>query len=100
MDEAARKIITVGSIKMTLPSFMTLMAGVVLSIVMALRSKWLYSIVLLISFSLTSYTINCTVVGHCTSWAWVLAIFNTLNVVFILFLVAMKMFAQARTGRK
>jgi hypothetical protein len=84
MDANAHKIITVGQLKMTLPAFITAVCGFVAAVVISWKVNIMVGLVVLPSFFIASYNVNCATVGHCTTWAWIL---TTLYVIYVLFAV-------------
>lgn len=79
MNLSADRIITVGSLQVTLPAFITAMTGIVLGLVSLFKGSKEVGLVFMLLLLLQSYSINCAVVGHCNSWAWFLAITAVLN---------------------
>ena len=68
------KIIEIGSLRIALPSLITVIVGIVIGLVLiiALPNMWHLGIMTMASFFVSSYTINCSVVGRCFAWAWFL----------------------------
>lgn len=76
------------NIKVTRAAFLTLLAGLILSIVIAFTfpvSGPLVGIVVLLVWMLVAYNVNCVQVGHCYKWAWILTIFYLIYVGFAIF---------------
>lgn len=69
------KFINIG-VKVSRASFFILITGAIISLILAIFLPFPYSIaisVLVLLFSImNAYTINCTQVGHCKIWAWIL----------------------------
>jgi len=100
MDSAAQKIITVGKLKLTLPAMITVVGGMVVGLITALKFSWLAGIIMILVFFVAAYNINCATVGHCTTWAWVLTIIYLINVLIFLFSAAMGKLIKPKVGRK
>lgn len=70
------KFINIGGVKVSRASFFILITGVIIAAILAIFLPFPYSIVisvLVLLFSImNAYTINCTQVGHCKIWAWIL----------------------------
>lgn len=81
MEKSAHKIITIGKLKLTLPSFITAVCGIFVGLVTSIKLNPFMGLVTVLPFLIAAYTVNCTIVGHCTTWAWVL---TTLYVVYVL----------------
>lgn len=80
------KIIYIGNIKVTWAAFINLIAGIILSSVLAINipdiGPFIGLFVLLLWMILT-YNINCAQIGHCKKWAWILTIFYLIYASFI-----------------
>ena len=70
------RTVTVGSLTMTLPAAIIAAIGIVSAIAMVLYHPGLLlpSMVMLGVFFIAAYNINCTVVGHCETFAWILTL--------------------------
>lgn len=70
------RTVTVGSLTMTLPAAIIAAIGVVSAVAMVLYHPGLLlpSMVMLGVFFIAAYNINCTVVGHCETFAWILTL--------------------------
>jgi hypothetical protein len=79
MNLSADRIITVGSLQVTLPAFITAMTGIVLAFASLFTGGKEVGLMFMVLLLLQSYSINCAVVGHCNSWAWFLAITAIIN---------------------
>lgn len=82
-------MISVGALRVTLPAFIVLIAGLVLATVIAFTLPKVgiaFSLFLLLSAVITAYNINCVQVGHCVAWGWFLAI---VNVVYFILMIAL-----------
>jgi len=72
MDTYANRVITIGKLKITLPSLIVAVAGLVLAVVASIAVNiWAGLGTALVMF-IASFNVNCAVVGHCTTWAWLL----------------------------
>jgi hypothetical protein len=70
------------NIKITRAAFCILIAGIILSLVLAFTAPFIGPIIglfALIGVMLWAYTVNCIQVGHCYAWAWILTIIYILN---------------------
>jgi hypothetical protein len=72
-------------VKISLASFLSLIAGIivaVLTIFVAPKPFGIFfGLVLLGSACLAAYNVNCTQVGHCHVWAWILAVIYIIGAV-------------------
>lgn len=68
------KTVTVGRLQMTVPALVVAVLGALIGLGSIVHGQALTGFVFMFLFFLQSYTINCTVVGNCTTWAWVLAV--------------------------
>jgi hypothetical protein len=75
-QEDSVRIVTIGSLKLTLAAFITLLSGVVLALGIALLGGafTFVSLYVLLLFVVIAYNVNCAQVGHCKVWAWFLTI--------------------------
>ena len=66
--------ICVGSLNLSLQALITAILGIVagLAIIIAAPQLWFLSVFIILAFFANAYTINCTLVGHCYTWAWIL----------------------------
>ena len=74
------------NIKVTRAAFCILVAGIILSLVLAFTVPFVGPIIglfALIGVMLWAYTINCIQVGHCYAWAWILTIIYIFNAVIL-----------------
>jgi hypothetical protein len=73
-DSTKTKFFLVAGKKIARPAFYTLIFAIILAIVVALFIPYgiFIGIYILLIFLLLSYNINCTLVGHCKTWAWIL----------------------------
>lgn len=85
MNLSADRIITVGSLQVTLPAFITAATGIVLGLASLFTGSKEVGLVFMLLLLLQSYSINCAVVGHCNVWAWTLAIVAILNTTGLVF---------------
>lgn len=84
------KMVQLGSVKITLAAFVTLVAGLVLAVALFFVGSFgpILSVYVLLVFMLLSYNVNCAQLGHCKVWAWFLTIvyvFYALVIVFATF---------------
>lgn len=85
------KTITVGSLRLALPAFITLVCGVIMSIGLMITNPtmWVTSLLIMAVFIIAAYNVNCAIVGKCNAWAWVLVsvyIVYTIAVLIIFYL--------------
>lgn len=66
--------IRIGSLNLSVQALITAVLGIVagLAIIIAAPQLWFLSLFIIIAFFANAYTINCTLVGHCYTWAWIL----------------------------
>ena len=74
MNKFAKKTIKVGNLHICYPSFIILVGGLLLSILISIYTRIWFGIAMLGVFLIESYNINCVIVGNCVTWAWVLMI--------------------------
>lgn len=79
MDFSASRIITIGSLKMTMPAFVTCITAILLGAFLTFKGQPVVGLGLMFGMFVNAYTVNCTVVGHCNSWAWTLAVVYALT---------------------
>lgn len=72
MNEFAKRTVQIGSIKVCYPAFVTLICGLIISILISASGQLVLGVLTFGVFLLTTYNVNCAVVGNCTTWAWVL----------------------------
>lgn len=77
------KTIVIGNTVIALQSFVVLVAGLVLSILLAFKNISL-SISMLIIFTVASYSINCIEFGQCHTWATVVSILYVIQAMMVL----------------
>jgi hypothetical protein len=70
--EGMDRIITIGKVKISLPSLVMVVAGIIVSLIVSLSVNVWFGLGLLPVFLLSAYNVNCSIVGHCVLWAWVL----------------------------
>lgn len=85
MNISADRIITIGSLQVTLPAFITALTGIVLALASIFTGSREVGLTFMVLLLLQSYSINCAVVGHCNSWAWFLAITVIINTAGLLY---------------
>jgi hypothetical protein len=85
--------------KLTIQSFVTLLCGIVISVIMFIVSYKAFDIgtvlfnvaIILLSFIILAYNVNCVQLGHCYTWSWILTIFYCIIVVlFIITIISSK----------
>ena len=72
MNAFAKRTVQIGSIKVCYPAFVTLICGLIISILIGVGGNIWLGILTLGVFLVTTYNVNCVVVGNCTTWAWIL----------------------------
>ena len=72
MNEFAKRTVQIGSMQVCYPAFVTLICGLIISILISASGNLWLGILTFGVFLVTSYNVNCVVVGNCTTWAWVL----------------------------
>lgn len=87
------KIITIGALRMTLPSFITAICGMTIgvSLLFVMPQLWPMSLMIVAAFLVGAYNVNCAVVGNCNAWAWILA---TVYIVYTLIVVGAMFFRK------
>ena len=93
MEENGKKIITIGKLKISYPSFIMAISGIVVSIILSFFINIWFGISVLPVFLLAAYNVNCSIVGHCYVWAWILTSLFLLQLISYIFIIMM-------TGRK
>jgi hypothetical protein len=68
----AKRTVQIGSINVCYPAFVTLISGLIISLLIAVNGNMWLGLLTLGVFMVTTYNVNCVVVGNCTTWAWVL----------------------------
>ena len=81
MNTFAKRTVKIGTIEICYPAFVTLLCGLVISILITASGNLWLGILTLGVFLLTTYNVNCVVVGNCTTWAWVLMSMYVLYVI-------------------
>ena len=74
MNLSADRIINVGPVSMTLPAFTTAITGLLAGMLLVFKGQAMIGFSIMLVLFMNAYTVNCTVIGHCNTWAWVLAI--------------------------
>ena len=72
MDEFAKRTVRIGSVEVCYPAFVTLICGLIISILISVSGSIWLGILTFGVFLVTTYNVNCVVVGNCTTWAWIL----------------------------
>lgn len=71
--------------KITQQAYLIALAGIVLAVIVVALTLNMQGVVialaLLLSFFIYAYNVNCTIVGKCHVWAWLLTILYILNAV-------------------
>jgi Na+-translocating ferredoxin:NAD+ oxidoreductase RnfE subunit len=69
--------------KITQQAYLIALAGIVLAVIVVALTLSMQGVVialaLLLSFFIYAYNVNCTIVGKCHIWAWLLTILYILN---------------------
>jgi Na+-translocating ferredoxin:NAD+ oxidoreductase RnfE subunit len=69
--------------KITQQAYLIALAGIVLAVIVVALTLNMQGVVialaLLLSFFIYAYNVNCTIVGKCHVWAWLLTILYILN---------------------
>ena len=78
------KMVSFGKMNVSLAAFITLIVGILASLLIIFISPnaigIIFAIYILLSVLLTSYNINCTQLGHCKLWAWTLTVLFIISV--------------------
>ena len=74
MNFSADRIISVGSLRMTLPAFIVALAALVMGGFLSMKVHTVVGLMLMLVMFVNAYTVNCTITGHCNVWAWVLTV--------------------------
>jgi hypothetical protein len=72
MNLFAKRTVQIGSIHVCYPAFVTLICGLIISILICVSGQLWLGILTFGVFLVTTYNVNCVVVGNCTTWAWIL----------------------------
>lgn len=84
-DSKKPKMIKVGKIEMTRASFIVLLVGICTSVACLIIAPNLVGVIMaiyfLLSVILVAYNINCTQLGKCYTWAWILTVVYILGAV-------------------
>lgn len=71
--------------KITQQAYLIALAGIVLAVIVVALTLNMQGVVialaLLLSFFIYAYNVNCTIVGKCHVWAWLLTVLYMLNAV-------------------
>jgi hypothetical protein len=69
--------------KIAQQAYLVVLVGIVLSIIVVAvsfnRQGIMVALVVLLSFFIYAYNVNCTIVGRCSVWAWLLTVLYILN---------------------
>lgn len=69
--------------KITQQAYLIALAGIVLAVIVVALTLNMQGVIialaLLLSFFIYAYNVNCTIVGKCHVWAWLLTILYILN---------------------
>lgn len=91
MDSSAQQIIQIGTLRLTLPSFITAVCGLVIGAIFGLKINIITGLLIVAAAFLQAYTVNCIVIGHCTTWAWILSSIYVLYAVIMIFILLVSM---------
>ena len=72
-------MMSVGSLKITQQAFIISIVGAIAGIFIAMKGMVIPGLIVMAGAFLAAYNSNCAVVGHCNTWAWILAIFYSLS---------------------
>ncbi len=72
LGEFAKRTVQIGSVTVCYPAFVTLLSGLVISLLVAFNGNMWLGLLTFGVFLVTTYNVNCVVVGNCTTWAWIL----------------------------
>ena len=72
MNEFAKRTVQIGNIQVCYPAFVTLICGLIISLLIGVNGNIWLGVLTFGVFLLTTYNVNCVVVGNCTTWAWIL----------------------------
>lgn len=61
-------------IKMTRQAFLILITGIIAGVLVAFKKHPEIGVSIVLGAAVQAYTVNCTVVGHCNLWAWILTV--------------------------
>ena len=78
LGEFAKRTVQIGSVTVCYPAFITLLSGLVISLLIGFSGNVWLGILTFGVFLITTYNVNCVVVGNCTTWAWILMSFYVL----------------------
>ena len=84
MADFAKRTVKIGKIEICYPAFVTLLCGLIVGVLLAANGHFVLGIFTFGLFLVTTYNVNCVVVGNCTTWAWILMfiyIFYVLTVI-------------------
>ena len=68
------KTVTIGKLTMALPAFTIAVLGALTGVYSLMKGNSVVGLGLMLFLFVQAYTINCTVVGHCDLWAWILTV--------------------------
>lgn len=72
LGDFAKRTVKIGNIHVCYPAFVTLICGLITSLLIAATANIWLGILTFGVFLVTTYNVNCVVVGNCTTWAWIL----------------------------
>ena len=79
-DLVPARFVKIGSLKLSMQAVVVAACGIVFGLVVGLTYNVVVGLIAILPFFMGAYTVNCTVVGHCTVWAWILTIVYVINV--------------------
>lgn len=85
MDKSDVKMYSIGSLHISRAALITLLVGILASVVILIVAPNAYGVMVaiyvLLVVMLVSYNINCTLLGHCKVYAWFLTIFYSVSLI-------------------
>jgi hypothetical protein len=82
-DIAPARFVKIGSLTVSVQAAIVAACGVAVGLLAAYYVNVFVGVLMMIPFFVNAYGINCTIVGHCTIWAWTLCIVYVLSTVLI-----------------
>ena len=97
------KMVSLFNKRITYNAYLTLLAGLVMSLTFAFTIPHgvFIGLYILLMFTLLAYNVNCVQVGHCSMWAWILtAVYVIYAVIVVAFLIFKKDTVVANIAKK
>ena len=79
-DLVPPQYVKIGSLTLSMQAVVVVACGLVFGLVVGLTYNVVAGLIVILPFFMGAYTVNCTIVGHCTVWAWILTIIYVINV--------------------